>query len=90
MIEFVVAVLGGFAAHQADRVVVNFPREWEYITRYIVGGLTVILFFALFLVRLNRSAWRDGMLAIIGAFGGVGLGVSLARLYFALLAEVNK
>lgn len=89
MIEFLVAVLGGIAAHQADRVVEKFPHEWEYITRYIIGGLTVILFFALFLARLNRSAWRDGMLAIVGSFGGVGLGVSLARLYSALLIEVD-
>jgi len=81
MIEFTAAILIGFAAHQSDRVLRDFRGGWEYIARYIVGGLAVIMVFVLMLSRLNRSAMRDGLLSIVGAFSGVGLGVSLARLY---------
>lgn len=81
MIEFASAILIGIAAHQTDKVIKDFRGGWEYIARYIVGGLAVIMVYALMLSRLNRAAMRDGILAIVGAFGGVGIGVSVARLY---------
>lgn len=81
MIEFVFGILAGIAAHQTDRIFVDWPRHWEYITRYIVGVLAGMLVFVLMLSRLNRSALRDGLLSIAGAFGSVGLGVALGRLY---------
>ncbi len=81
MIEFTLGILAGFAAHQTDRVVRDFRGGWEYIARYIIGGLAVMLVYVLMLSRLNRGAMRDGLLSIGGAFGAVGLGVSVARLY---------
>ncbi len=79
MIDLIAATLFGLAAHQADRVVRDWPTQWEMLGRYIIGGLTVILSFSMILARLNRSALRDGLLAICGAFGAVGVGVALAR-----------
>lgn len=81
MTEFLAGVLAGIAAHQTDRIFVDWPVHWEYITRYIVGVLAGMLVFVLMLSRLNRGALRDGMLSIAGAFGSVGLGVAVGRLY---------
>ena len=81
MLELFAGALFGVAAHQTDRIVRGWPVQWEYLTRYIIGGLTVVLAFALMLSRLNRGALRDGLLAECGAFASVGLGVAVARLY---------
>lgn len=81
MIEFVGGVLAGIAAHQTDRIFVGWPKHWEYITRYVIGVLTGIFIFTVMMIKLNRLALRDGLLAITGAFGSVGLGVAVARLY---------
>ena len=81
MIELFAAVLGGIAANQADDALKSFDRGWELIARYIIGELTIFVFFAMMLRRLNPAAMRDGMLSIAGASAGVGIGVVLARIY---------
>lgn len=81
MTEFIIGIAAGIAAHQSDKIVSHWPLQWEMIGRYIAGGLTVILVFVLMAGRLNRAALRDSTLALAGAFGSVGLGVSLARLF---------
>lgn len=85
MIEFILGVVAGIAAHQTDRVVARWPQQWEMLGRYIAGGLTVVMIFAMMAGRLNKPAQRDGLLALSGAFASVGLGVSLARLFDEVL-----
>ncbi len=80
MIELFAAVLFGVAAHQTETIVKPWPSRWELLGRYVIGGLTVILAFALIMARLNRAALRDGLLSLCGGFGGVGFGVGLAML----------
>ena len=81
MIEFTASILVGLAAHQSDKVLRDFRGGWDYISRYIVGVLAILLCYALMLSRLNRAAMRDGLLAFGGASAGVGVGVALARLW---------
>jgi hypothetical protein len=49
-------VLMGFAAHQTDRIVVMFPQDWELLSRYIIGTLTI---FAAFVTLLRRIVYRS-------------------------------
>jgi len=81
MIEILSGVLFGVAAHQTDTIVKHWPQRWELLGRYVIGGLTVIMSFALILSRINRGALRDGLLAISGAFGGVGVGVAFGMFF---------
>jgi hypothetical protein len=81
MIELLAGGLFGVAAHQTDRIVKHWPAKWELLGRYVIGGLTVILSFALILSKLNRAALKDGMLSVCGAFGSVGVGVAFAMLF---------
>ena len=59
MIEFTASILVGLAAHQSDKVLRDFRGGWDYISRYIVGVLAILLCYALMLSRLNRAAMRD-------------------------------
>jgi hypothetical protein len=79
MTYFIAAILGGAAANQLDNAMKLFEQGWELIARYIAGVLTIMLFFALMLKRMNPAATRDGLLAFVGASSGVGLGVVGAR-----------
>jgi hypothetical protein len=81
VLELFAGLLSGIAAHQTDHIFVNWPVRWDYLSRYVVGGLTVIFTFAMILSRLNRSALRDGLLSLCGAFGSVGVGVASAMVF---------
>jgi hypothetical protein len=77
MIEIVFGVIAGFAAHQTDRLIKpTWAIYFDRLSRYSIGGLTVILVYGLILARLNRAALRDGMLAIGAAFVSVAVGVA--------------
>jgi hypothetical protein len=86
VVELLAGLFAGIAAHQTDRIFIGWPVRWDYLSRYVVGGLTVIFSFALIFHRLNRAAFRDGLLSICGAFGSVGVGVAGAM----WLDEMNK
>lgn len=81
MIELIAAIFGGAAANQLDHPV-SLIRDagWELIARYIIGELTIMIFFALMLRKLHPDALKDGMLSIAGSSAGVGLGVVGARI----------
>ncbi len=81
MIELLAAVLGGIAANQADDALKRFDRGWELIARYIIGVLTIEIFFAMMLKRLRPDAIVPALLSFNGASAGVGLGVVGARIY---------
>jgi hypothetical protein len=73
------AFLGGWAAHQTDALVREFPPRWELLSRYIIGTLVVFGFFVAFLQRLRPRATRDGALSFAMASWFVGLGVAFGH-----------
>jgi fluoride ion exporter CrcB/FEX len=74
------AFLMGFAAHQTDRIVVMFPRDWELLSRYIIGTLTIFAAFVLLFRRLSpRHQVRDAVAAYSIAAAMVGCGVAAGR-----------
>lgn len=85
MIEVISGILFGISAHQTDRIVKNWPSQWEYLSRYGIGYVTCGLTFVLILRKLNPSALKDGLLAFSGAGFATGLGVVIARLYDELI-----
>ncbi len=81
MIEFLSAIMGGFAANQLDEPIMLLKSPgWELIARYIAGTLTIMFFSAMVLRRLNPDALKDGIMANAAASAGVGLGVVMARI----------
>jgi hypothetical protein len=81
MIELMSGVLFGIAAHQTDRIVKNWPHQWEYLSRYGIGYLTCGFTFVLIIKKLNPGIIKDAILAFGGAGFSTGLGVLIARLY---------
>lgn len=79
MIDLVAGLLAGIAAHQTDHIVKDWPSQWEMLSRYVIGGLTVIMSFVLIMSHLNRATLRDSLLALCGAFASVGVGVAVGR-----------
>ena len=73
------AFLGGLAAHQTDRLVREFPPDWELLSRYIIGVLTIFGFFVAFMRRLRVGAVRDGVVSFAMSAWFVGLGVAAGR-----------
>lgn len=81
MIEFLAAVLGGIAANQTDDALKTFDRGWELIARYVIGVLTIEVFFAMMIRRLRPDATVPALLSFNGAAAGVGIGVIAARIW---------
>ena len=82
MSELVITLLSlaaGLAAHQTDRAVVHFPRDWELMSRYVIGYLTCFAPFLLMLRHLNKGAVRDGALAFGYAGGVIGVAIAVGR-----------
>lgn len=78
MIAFL-AFLGGLAAHQTDRLVSQFPHDWELLSRYIIGTLTIMAFTFALIRKFNRYAVRDFVAAYTVSSMAVGLGVGVGR-----------
>jgi uncharacterized BrkB/YihY/UPF0761 family membrane protein len=75
-----VAFLMGLAAHQTDRIVVHFPSDWELLSRYVIGTLTVFVAFVMLFRRLSpRHQVRDAVAAYSIAAAMVGCGVAAGR-----------
>ena len=81
MIEFISGILFGISAHQTDRIVKNWPPQWEYLSRYGIGYLTCGLTFAIIIKKLHPEWLKDSIFAYGSAGFATGLGVLLARLY---------
>lgn len=82
MIETFITVLaffGGLAAHRTDKLVQQFPRDWELLSRYIIGTLTIMAFTFAMIRKLNRFAVRDFVAAYTVSSMAVGLGVGVGR-----------
>jgi hypothetical protein len=82
MIELLITVLSfvaGLGAHQTDRVVSTFQRDWELMSRYVIGYLTCFIPFLLMLRRLNKGAVKDGALAYGYAGGVIGIAIAVSR-----------
>jgi hypothetical protein len=82
MIDALMAVFAftlGFGAHQTDQIVKMFPQDWELLSRYIIGTLTIFVAFVALLRRLNRFAVRDAVAAYSVAAAMVGCGVAAGR-----------
>lgn len=75
VVDILFPVIGGIAAHQSDRFISRFPLPWRQFCRYVIGVLTVFVFFSVSLRRLNQAAQRDGTLAFLLSAVGVGAGV---------------
>ena len=83
MIEALIAVLaffGGMAAHQTEPLLLQFPRRWELLSRYIVGVLVVDLFTLAMIRKMNPRAVRDFVAASTVINMAVGLGVGVGHL----------
>jgi hypothetical protein len=88
MIDLVIGFFGGAATHQLHVWFYQFPKPWGLFSRYVVGVMTIFVFFCVALYRLNREALRDGMLAYLLAAVGVGAGVVAG--YFFEVLEIRK
>jgi hypothetical protein len=73
------AFVGGYGAHQTDHLVREFPPDWELLSRYIIGVVTMFVFFVAFLRQLRPQATRDGALSFAMSAWFVGLGVAVGR-----------
>jgi hypothetical protein len=87
MTDIFIAFLGGVAAHQTDRFIRDFQEPWRQFCRYVVGVLTIFVFFTAALRHFNRAALRDAMLAFLLSVVGVGAGVVSAHFFDVLRVE---
>jgi membrane associated rhomboid family serine protease len=89
LLDILLAVLGGIAAHQLDEPIKRMDGRndgWQLITRYMVGVIGGGLFFSMIIHRLRPDATRDGVMAFGAAFAGFGGGVVISRFLEGLLS----
>lgn len=80
MLEGLLGIPLGIAAHQSNRIIKGFFGNWNLVARYIVGYLTCGIVFFMIINRIRSEMTKDAIIAYFSAGASVGIGVMAGML----------